>query len=947
MATRTFSISKDALLSHNDSSGINSAGGQDAHLPAGTYSPGYHTYRSLLQFNLDFSSMVTITAATLYLRTTSHYHVTRGSSPSTNIARCASAWTANSAGESWTTNPTVYPGPGTTGTTYVRNTNNTNEQWQAIDLLDIVKAWAPTSVAGGGNAANNGILMWGYSSSSADVAEFYSKESSYDPYIVVTYTDNRVPVAPTNVKVDGAASGSVVNGADTNYTLSFSADDPDTGDTLDAWDYELYATTANGGALGALLASHYGRTSGITDAVAPGQAVSDVMVWGLTRGTWNAVRVRTKDGVGYGPWSATCYFKVNTLPTVSLTQPAADGRIALLTFQSGWASPRLNIAWSFADADGQAQAAYSVIVRSGSSGGTIVYQSNEVPGSVSSLVVPINLVPSTRYYISMAVKDATGEWSSWSTYRGAKACWSLATFKKDLTTAPAAWRVTPGPYEPAGTDVIVEYASTATDVTPSSWSLSVPAPLRFFHYRVWLLTSGTSPAPKPALQSLYLEWDAAGLSPDHWQGLTGNPVSIDSSDRVYGTQSLRIDGDGTATIVYQQIAVEQYTTYVLSGRIKANKTNPDAYIGLGSAGTSGLLRSSTPVDDHEPATSWRRHATATWYSGASVSVYVWCAVGAGTVAGDYARFDALKLEASKVITPWQPSYVGQAVVLDAGGLQIDTVAGGVFRLKSGSGARDLVEAGGKGLNFGGTTNPANLYSSADNQLKTDDNLDVAGGTLGIGSVPYDISTTGNGLGFLNTGAALILKAKGILLSTSYSDPDPAATGIQMGADVNLYRAAANELATDDMLSAPIVGAQYNSGAAITGVAAGATSANLAWGTKVYDTGSAYNATNKNYTVPTGKDGVYAIWARCNVVNQTNASSAGVRFNLNLNTSTNLAGDWVAPGEGGTNVSGSMLWIGYLAAGSVLNIVANPSGNPADCSLANVTLVRLHAGGFMA
>lgn len=100
----------------------------------------------------------------------------------------------------------------------------------------------------------------------------------------------------------------------------------------------------------------------------------------------------------------------------------------------------------------------------------------------------------------------------------------------------------------------------------------------------------------------------------------------------------------------------------------------------------------------------------------------------------------------------------------------------------------------------GSNKDTNLYRSAANQLKTDDALDVAS-PLGIGATPYDISVSGNGLGFLNGGAALITKHKGILVSTSYASPDPPAEGIQFGADVNLYRSAANVLRTDDSFTA--------------------------------------------------------------------------------------------------------------------------------------------------
>lgn len=53
--------------------------------------------------------------------------------------------------------------------------------------------------------------------------------------------------------------------------------------------------------------------------------------------------------------------------------------------------------------------------------------------------------------------------------------------------------------------------------------------------------------------------------------------------------------------------------------------------------------------------------------------------------------------------------------------------------------------------------------------------------------------------FTLASAAQQLKAKSILLSTSFSDPTPNSAGVQFGADVNLYRSATDVLKTDDSL----------------------------------------------------------------------------------------------------------------------------------------------------
>lgn len=324
-----------------------------------------------------------------------------------------------------------------------------------------------------------------------------------------------------------------------------------------------------------------------------------------------------------------------------------------------------------------------------------------------------------------------------------------------------------------------------------------------------------------------------------------------------------------------------------------------------------------------------------------------------------------------------------------------------------------------------------LYRGAANQLKTTHDIYVGGNltvisvadvtgylrarsNLYLGTASYYMAVNGNGIGFLNAGAALLTKQKGILLSASYADPDPPTAGIQFGADTilyrettnllatddffvagrtqpdgsatiatqgsgrtgdytfllyndatkasgviefgdgttstnrdtNLYRGAANTLQTDDMLNAPIVGALYTGGTAITGIAAGTTSANLTFGTKTYDTGNSYDSTNKRWVVPTGKGGMYLLVFTFNVVNQTNASNAGTRVSVYQN-STNIGQTWIAPGEGGSNIQGPVISILSAAAGDTFSANANPIGNAADVSIVRVHIVRLHSATWMA
>jgi len=123
----------------------------------------------------------------------------------------------------------------------------------------------------------------------------------------------------------------------------------------------------------------------------------------------------------------------------------------------------------------------------------------------------------------------------------------------------------------------------------------------------------------------------------------------------------------------------------------------DAKLGLSSTPTGVPEYPTTAVN---VTTDWARYSV-TWNSGANTGIYVQVRSGTGSSGTAFAWFDAIKLEASTVVTPWTPGFVGTAVSLDAGGLQIDASDGGIFRLRgSTGGTNDRVDLGGNGLTIG-------------------------------------------------------------------------------------------------------------------------------------------------------------------------------------------------------------------------------------------------------
>jgi len=388
MATRTFPSNKSSLFANSGSTDL--GGGADQHLPVGGLWNGYN-FTAAIRFALDYSGMVRITAATLRLRTSTQVHVGFSSSPDFYAARCTSDWTANGSAESWGTSPTVYPGPAFTSTGKSSKRASTSESvWVEMDLLAIVRAWAPASVEGGGGAANYGIRL--NREASGDITEFLSyRASSNRPEIVVTYDTDAPPPAPT---VTGP-TGTVTT---LRPTLTAVAVDPD-GDPLQAGDVEVRKAAAV-------------VYSKVAFAAAGATSLSHVPTADLPSGALT-VRFRAQAAGVYGAWSAEAPFTVDRPPVMGAwSAPAAT--------VSGTRRPVHTVAWS--DPDGDAGQAYDLEVYGASGGapsGSAVYaKTNQTTGLTASSIshTPASDLPGGELVARVRVK-AAGVWSAWSSYR--------------------------------------------------------------------------------------------------------------------------------------------------------------------------------------------------------------------------------------------------------------------------------------------------------------------------------------------------------------------------------------------------------------------------------------------------------------------------------------------------------------------------------------------------
>lgn len=194
----------------------NQGSGLEKHMLTGTAGSGdnAYTYRSLVQFDHDWSGIGTLIKAELVVRTEDDStHFTFGTKPRIRASRNTKAWPAqqNNAENVWTTDEyfltTTYGGQEMDLPINPQTGKPQDEVWVRLDITPLMQGYAPANVAiasgGVGNAlANYGFVLRapGSEETTAQRGIMYSAQaaSGFTPYVWITYDPlNRPPTAPT------------------------------------------------------------------------------------------------------------------------------------------------------------------------------------------------------------------------------------------------------------------------------------------------------------------------------------------------------------------------------------------------------------------------------------------------------------------------------------------------------------------------------------------------------------------------------------------------------------------------------------------------------------------------------------------------------------------------------------------------------------------------------
>ena len=706
MAQTTWVCNADARIA-TDGSGFNAGAGASPALPVGQYS-GY-TYHSLLAFAHNIGSLNVIDKAVLWLRTSDQYYISFGSDPDVLVDRITGSWGEGSSSGLSESNAVKYPGPPIVITERVtRDISTETNTWISIDITALIRA---AKTAG----QFYGVRLAPETSSASDVTEFWAREkgSSYRAYIVVDYTNNRAPNAPSlTTPVAGARFATTAT-----PTFTGTGSDPDAGDTPANFEVQVHSSTV--GDAGSLV-----WTSGLiaTSSWSFSRAYGGPALGQGSSYYWRA-RFTDKGGL-VGAWSAWRSFTINALPTISGLPAGGANHVAVihnLADKVTALTPKPQFVFSPSAIDGEAITGYQVEIQT--LGGAAVATETATGSWASNASITHKCVTTltnlSAYRVRFRARDAFEGYGAWSAFTTFSVKYLQAIYQYNI---PGAGNLTVTKGAIVGSSAFLYRTASGVDgAGAGAWNTAVPPTVpAYLNILVRLASSGAAPL-QPSLTSLKVQYLSGSILPLSWAPTpVGHGWAIDPSARRYGTKSVVNTKPG---------ATEQRLTQTVVNLTVGQDYVASVWINIegaiaGSGGLAGIVIEHTDLTDYGLArlgvetNGWQRLTLP--FVAEETSIVFGCIVGALVPAGVSVNFDAAMVSEGTVAPVWTPALSGEPVIVDAQGIVVDGEIGGLLRVFNNAGIPTELGAGWPGISF--NNGDAVLYRGGVNALQTDNHF---------------------------------------------------------------------------------------------------------------------------------------------------------------------------------------------------------------------------------
>lgn len=312
-----------------------------------------------------------------------------------------------------------------------------DDNWESIDVTDIVTAWWEHSKGQRSNAPNYGLIMINDAPTvRVDGFNIYTTESGFSPRLVVTYNSNNAPLAPTTASL-APKDDTIVN--TTIPTFTGTRNDPDSGDYITAIQIVVYQDNGTTIMWDSGQMNQSGQLTTFSRQYAYQVGINPGGPQSLIGNTFYKWKVRTADKAGaWSPYSAVQRFKTNTVPnapTLTLLQsPTSD--VKTLT-------PTFIVQHNDNDPNDTLQYGYQIIVET--SAGVPVWDSGNVDlatlerANTKQVTSPSLVTWGASFRVKARTKDSNAAWSNFSSY----VAFTIHGASVPLTLAPSSDEVTP------------------------------------------------------------------------------------------------------------------------------------------------------------------------------------------------------------------------------------------------------------------------------------------------------------------------------------------------------------------------------------------------------------------------------------------------------------------------------------------------------------------------